>query len=212
MLIGFEIECEVQRSTDLEAMFYSLQSDYHSDGSVSSYHDGYSSIEFVTKPLAYDSADYRLFYSQLEKYLQEEVIILNRTCGSHFHFSYPTYEWGAIDAKVINDYLDLVRVKFPALWRARKDNGYCHPDKLEVAQCADGTRYRAVNLTASQEHGTIEVRFYGYYDGFSVAEYKKYVEFTIKYFNRVVRNTDKRRHIAQIVENVANKGDKICVN
>lgn len=182
--VGMEIECltnheviDVSYNTwgdsiyDLGALGAAKKFalDIHEDGSISG--NG-TPMEVVTQPLLESR---KTAIKSLCKKLKSQGGFVNASCGGHIH----------VDAKDMVKYVgsdkETTMLKFltlcePALYavtgKRRLDNDYCRPlageivkddfgeKEKESIEFAFGDRYWSVNLSALEDHGTIEFRLF----------------------------------------------------
>ena len=217
ILVGFEVEGEYRPNGDYDSYdddayshyFESIQTENHEDGSVSSYSDDLYGREVVTIPLVYDSTPFKQFFTDLAKYITSGDLHLNRTCGLHFHVSFPFYAWNNVNADLVNAWQAMVQERFPALWRARCANSYCTARKQTYIS-PNQSRYQAFNVASATEHGTIEIRLYGYYQQWSVKEYKRFMYSTIHFLKKELKKRTVFRD--NIVLDMTKNKEILCVS
>lgn len=203
ILVGFEVECIAAcEDPSIEDLHISHVEDLHDDGSIGEYNDDEETpVEACTFPLAYRGKRFDNFFESLGKSVAGEYIRLNSTCGLHFHMSFLRDRHIALtqlsSGDLIREWQEMVKKEYPTLWFERYENSYCEVYDTQETARVRMTRYKAINVTAGAQHGTLECRFYGPGDRpFDVIEYKKFVIDTVEFFKKKLLLADFRRPIA----------------
>lgn len=199
IMLGFEVECEVRSRYDSDRLFAPIQNENKNDCSLDCYSNGFETREVTTVPIKYKSSKMRYFFDELARLVDSDTIRVNDTCGLHVHISFPYHIWDKIDTPMLIAWQDMVRQTYPDLYSERSTHSYCEPWREREVATTSGSRYRSINLTSAYAYGTLECRFYGGHDHWSVAEYESFVRDTVEYFRACLKPSKAKKVLESIM-------------
>lgn len=168
-LFGLEFEAFKPEGTELEF----VNTAFGTDGSISP-PDGFRGFEFRMEPMEFDKSHTHV--KKLLKYVKENGSDVNKSCGFHTHVSHPIFFDATFIKKLMFFWIAIEDVIMSTQPHSRMSNFYCKrylfqyindyghdipraKDEL-ISDMSRKDRYSALNLTALQKHGTIEVRLH----------------------------------------------------
>jgi hypothetical protein len=226
--IGFEIECGLAPgvTSSVEKFAQDLGSDGtidHSPNHEWSNHipDDYRLVEIRTQPFEFGKQEYREFLDAFSDDVENKRIVMNDSCGLHFHVGYQgisgnAHEYLLPKKEFIVGWQNMVKEKYPVVWERRKAHSYCYAYEQGEEPNKDGDRYKAVNFKSlNKTINTIEFRLYSFSAGNNdFGTFERFVEDSIGAMFRTMKDVDmrKERFVSnEVFADSSLEEERICV-